>query len=118
MLGSFSTARVVCERWRARAWFSSSSSFMKGALGEDREIYRSTRVREENPKAKAGSHRRTDLKLRKTQVSVIGGGGVWGGGMQKFELFIGSSMVSNFDINRLQMFQLEEISKKKHTSLR
>ena len=64
VLGSFSTARVVCERWRARAWFSSSSSssFMKGALGEDRDIYRSTRVREENPKAKAGSHRRTDLK--------------------------------------------------------
>ena len=25
----------------------------------------------------------------KTQVSVIGGGGVWGGGMQKFKLFIG-----------------------------
>ena len=62
VLGSFSTARVVCERWSARAWFSSSSSFMKGALGEDRDIYRSTRVREENPKAKAGSHRRTDLK--------------------------------------------------------
>ena len=50
--------------------------------------------------------------LRKTQVSVIGGGGVWGGGMQKFELFIGSSMVSNFGINRLQMFQLEEIRRK------
>jgi hypothetical protein len=28
-----------------------------------------------------------ESKLRKTQVSVIGGGGVWGGGMQKFELF-------------------------------
>ena len=27
------------------------------------------------------------ITLRKTQVSVIGGGGVWGGGMQKFELF-------------------------------
>ena len=26
-------------------------------------------------------------ELRKTQVSVIGGGGVWGGGMQKFKLF-------------------------------
>jgi hypothetical protein len=51
-------------------------------------------------------------ELRKTQVSVIGGGGVWGGGMQKFKLFIGSSMVSNFDINRLQMFQLEEIRRK------
>ena len=34
VLGSCFIACVVCERWRARAWFSSSSSFMKGALGK------------------------------------------------------------------------------------
>ena len=26
-------------------------------------------------------------ELRKTQFAVMGGGGVWGGGMQKFKLF-------------------------------
>ena len=36
--------------------------FYEGRFGEDRDIYRSTRVRVANPKAKAGSHRKTDLK--------------------------------------------------------
>jgi hypothetical protein len=36
--------------------------FYEGRFGEDRDIYRSTRVRVADPKAKAGSHRKTDLK--------------------------------------------------------
>jgi hypothetical protein len=49
--------------------------FYEGRFGEDRDSYRSTRVRVANPKAKAGSHRKTDLNYmmlsppKKTKVA-------------------------------------------------
>ncbi len=40
VLGSFLTSCVVCERWRACAWFSSSSSLCEGHFGGAYVLYR------------------------------------------------------------------------------